>query len=247
VSVLLEARKAAAVAPPDSPVLYQNWRDLLFLHWAIPAELIQSTLPEGLSVDTYEGNAYVGVVPFRMRKIRPRFLFSVPFLSEFLELNLRTYVYDREGVPGVWFYSLDANQRMAVWIARTFFALNYVSAEMSYQRDTTGVHHFCSRRPGAETQSFRYRGNSASDEATPGGLEYFLVERYYLHCIQGPKSRLFRGQVHHRPYPIHQAEVSEWSAKLFSLNGLDLPPGPPDHVLYSPGVDVSIFPLKPVD
>lgn len=100
--------------------MYQRWRDLLFLHWEYPVEQIQQTLPPGLRVDTYHGQAYLGIVPFFMCDIRPRFLPAVRGISHFLELNLRTYVYDEAGVPGVWFYSLDANQRLAVKVARRF-------------------------------------------------------------------------------------------------------------------------------
>jgi uncharacterized protein len=111
--------------------MYQQWRDLLFLHWEYSTATIQATLPDGLYVDTFDGKAYLGVVPFFMRNIRPRYLPTVPGISNFMELNLRTYVHDREGVPGVWFYSLDANQHLAVKIARRFFHLPYVFAHMN--------------------------------------------------------------------------------------------------------------------
>ena len=113
-----------------SPVMYQNWEKLLFLHWKWNAEEIQKTLPEGLFVDTFNGNAYLGLVPFYMRKIRPRFLPVVWGISNFLEMNLRTYVYDKRGRPGVWFYSLDANQWLAVLCAKTFFNLPYFNAKI---------------------------------------------------------------------------------------------------------------------
>ncbi len=108
--------------------MFQQWRDLLFLHWEYSAAAIQATLPEGLFVDTFGGKAYLGVVPFFMRNIRPRFLPAVPGISDFMEMNLRTYLHDRAGVPGVWFYSLDANQWLAVKIARRFFHLPYEHA-----------------------------------------------------------------------------------------------------------------------
>jgi len=122
-------RLAACERPSVQPVMFQQWRDLLFLHWEYPAEAIQATLPAGLFVDTFAGKAYLGVVPFFMQKIRPRFLPAVPGISDFMELNLRTYVHDRAGVPGVWFYSLDANQWLAVQVARNFFHLPYEYAK----------------------------------------------------------------------------------------------------------------------
>ena len=106
-------------------VMYQKWRDLLFLHWEFDPQVIQETLPAGLHVDTYQGRAYLGLVPFYMKDIRPRFCPCIPGISNFLEMNLRTYVFDSTGRPGVWFYSLDANQWLAVRIARRFFHLPY--------------------------------------------------------------------------------------------------------------------------
>src|SRR6266496_5134461 len=100
-----------------SPLIYQNWRSLLFLHWEYNVEAIQNTLPEGLRVDTFAGKAYIGIVAFFMQDVHPRFLPTLPGLSHFQELNVRTYVYDDRGVPGVWFYSLDANQWLAVQAA----------------------------------------------------------------------------------------------------------------------------------
>ncbi len=114
-------RLAARIPPAQKPVMHQRWTDLLFLHWEYPLEALQSTLPAGLFVDTFRGKAYLGIVPFFMRNIRPRFLPALPGISNFMEMNLRTYVHDRSGVPGVWFYSLEANQRLAVEVARRFF------------------------------------------------------------------------------------------------------------------------------
>ncbi|MBL6765129.1 MAG: DUF2071 domain-containing protein [Verrucomicrobiae bacterium] len=133
-------RMAARRAPSGSPVMLHQWSDLLFLHWEDPMAEIQRTLPEGLYVDTFDGKAFLG--------IRPRYLPAVPGISNFMELNLRTYVHDREGVPGAWFYSLDANQRLAVKIARRFFHLPYEFAHMKSSRTPEGRIHYESRRAG---------------------------------------------------------------------------------------------------
>ena len=125
-----QQRLDACKAPPQAHVLYQSWKELLFLHWRIDPAVIQATLPPGLTVDTFEGDAYLGIVPFCMCNIRPRFLPVVPGISNFLEMNVRTYVHDEEGRPGVWFYSLDANQKLAVRVARKFFNLPYFDAKM---------------------------------------------------------------------------------------------------------------------
>src|SRR6202795_1171781 len=113
-----------------SPVMYQRWLHLLFLHWPLATEIVQRTLPQGLQADTFEGHAWVGIVPFFMRGVRPAGFVAVPGISNFLELNLRTYVLDDYGRPGIWFYSLDANQALAVPLAGAAFALPYKFAEM---------------------------------------------------------------------------------------------------------------------
>lgn len=118
--------------------MFQTWQDLLFLHWEYDVDEIQQTLPPGLYVDTFEDRAYLGIVPFFMKNVRPRFCPSVPGISNFMETNLRTYVYDERGIAGVWFYSLDANQWLAVKLARTFFKLPYFYAAMHEQRDQSG-------------------------------------------------------------------------------------------------------------
>ena len=128
--VPLSQRIALSKKPSKGwPVMYQKWRNLLFLHWEYDAEIIAKSLPKGLYVDTYQDKAYIGIVPFEMRDVRPRFLPAVPGISNLLELNLRTYVYDEDGIPGVWFYSLDANKRFAVYMARYFFHLSYYHAK----------------------------------------------------------------------------------------------------------------------
>ena len=116
--------------------MYQRWDRLLFLHWEYSPDAIQETLPPGLSVDTFEGRAFLGVVPFFMRNIRPRVLPAVPYLSNFLECNVRTYVHDENGVPGVWFFSLDTNRWLAYKIARIAFRLPYYWAAMNYGGST---------------------------------------------------------------------------------------------------------------
>ena len=141
-------RLAVRARPAGRPAMFQQWRDLLFLHWEYPAATIQATLPEGLHLDTFAGKAYLGVIPFFMRNVRPRFLPGLPRLSNFMELNVRTYVHDEAGVPGVWFYSLDANQPLAVKIARRFFHLPYEHAAMESSRTESGAIHYRSLRVG---------------------------------------------------------------------------------------------------
>lgn len=244
----LSSRLALRERPADQgPVTFQKWRELLFLHWEVEPSEIQRTLPSGLQVDTYADKAYVGIVPFYMRDVRPRFCPALPGLSDFLEINLRTYVYDERGMAGVWFYSLDANQWLAVQLARTFFKLPYFYAKMSATKDLTGAITYSSLRRGsqpASRSSFHYRAVGPLRHAEPGSLEFFLVERYLLFAASAGSGQLFSGQVHHRPYPLCQAEVLQWDANLMRLSGFDLPQRTPDHIVMSPGVEVDVFGLQ---
>lgn len=239
-------RLAARNRPARAAVMYQRWRELLFLHWEFSAAQIQATLPDGLYVDTFAGKAYLGVVPFFMQDIRPRFLPSVPGLSNFQELNLRTYVYDRAGIPGVWFYSLEANQRLAVAIARRYFHLPYRYAAMSASRTATGLVRYHSKRsddnPAGRESVFEYGPGPEIPPPAPDSLEFFLVERYQLYASQS--GRLWRGAVFHPPYPLRSAEVPVWSEQILAGNGFTPTGRPPDHQLLSRGVDVQIFPLE---
>ena len=105
--------------PDGRAVMHQSWRRLLFLHWEVDPAVLASRLPAGLHLDLHGGKAWLGVVPFLMCDVRPRGLPAVPGLSNFPELNVRTYVHDKNGVAGVWFFSLDAGQRPADREART--------------------------------------------------------------------------------------------------------------------------------
>ena len=239
-------RLGARMRPPGQSVMFQSWRDLLFLHWEYSVAAIQATLPDGLFVDTFAGKAYLGIVPFFMRNIRPRFLPAVPGISNFMELNLRTYVYDRSGVPGVWFYSLDANQWLAVKIARQLFHLPYQHAQMKSSRTPEGRIRYESLRNGKRANGasclVEYAPGLELPQPSPDSLEFFLVERYRLYS-RAPDG-LRRGAVFHPPYPLCRAEVAAWDEQLLALDGFARTGRPPDHIIMSRGVDVSVFPLE---
>ena len=226
--------------------MFQQWCDLLFLHWEYPVAALQATLPPGLFVDTFDGRAYLGIVPFFMRKIRPRFLPAVPGISNFMELNLRTYVHDRSGVPGIWFYSLEANQWLAVKVARRFFHLPYQHARMSSEHTENGGIRYRSTRLGDAgsnaTATFEYAPGAELGVAEPGSLEFFLLERYRLYA-SGPGG-LLQGAVFHQPYPLCSAEVRAWDEWLLELNGFASTGRAPDHMIMSRGVDVTVFPMQ---
>ena len=239
-----EARLGVRLRPvASSPIMLQKWRDLLFLHWEYPTEAIQRTLPEGLSVDTFEGKAYLGIVPFFMRDVRPPILPALPGVSNFLELNFRTYVHDRNGIPGVWFYSLDANQWLAVKTARALFHLPYYYAAMTARTDPAKGICYRARREAAPGHELSYdylaRGQSVASE--PGSLEFFLIERYVLFAWAEASRTLYSARVWHPPYPLETVEVAHWDAELFALDGFPPPARRPDHLVFSAGVDVEVF------
>ena len=242
----LELRLAVRTRPDElAPVMFHTWRKLLFLHWRVEPELIRPLLPAGLTVDTFDGSAWVGVVPFEMREIRPSWSPSVPWISNFLELNLRTYAYDEQGIPGVWFLSLNANRVLAVTLGRRWFRLPYFTCRMSTSTDATGLIDYRCRRlvdPEQRTCHYRYRPTGRPESATPGTLEFFLVERYILFAMP-PSGRLMRGQVWHTPYEIQAVDVEREDDQLFALDGLPRPNRPADHAAFSPGVTVDVYPL----
>jgi len=222
-------------------VMRQRWRDLLFLHWRFPLEEVQRTLPAGLQVDAFDGSAWIGVIPFLMRRVRPTGLPAVPGISNFLECNVRTYVHDGRGLRGVWFYRLDANQPLAVEIARRVFRLPYEHSRMgAFRRD--GWLEYDNEPRGADAQRFVYRPRGPIFEAVAGSLEFFLTERYVLFACGGG-ARLMSGRVHHPPYRLQEAEVAEFSAAGVAVAGLVVPGREPDHAVYSRGVDVRIHAL----
>ena len=229
------------------PVMYQTWDHLLFLHWEVPADIIQKTLPKGLTVDTYNGKAYLGLVPFYMKNIRPVFFPPVPGISNFLETNVRTYVYDENGIPGVWFYSLDANQSLAVWIARTFYKLPYHRAKMKAILDEVGgkVMYETQRRQTLNPSVFEYLTGKDVNEATPGTLEFFLLERYILFSWNESKKKLMKGQVIHTPYQFRETKANKWDDALLGLNQFELPNRKPELMHYAPGVNVEVYAIEP--
>jgi uncharacterized protein YqjF (DUF2071 family) len=244
----------------QSVVMYQNWRSLTFLHWALPPESLRSLLPAGLGleVDTFEGNAYVGLVPFTMCDVRPSRLPAVPWLSYFHETNVRSYVHVGGRDPGVWFFSLEAANPIAVALARHWFCLPYFHARMALTRErlpnaertpiTDRVVYRSSRRgagPNPPSSHVACRVPTAPTRAAQvGTLEHFLIERYLLYT--NGRNRLFIGQVHHSPYPVQSAEVDVCDETLLDASGIVRPIDRP-FAHFSEGVDVEIFPLRPYD
>jgi uncharacterized protein YqjF (DUF2071 family) len=241
-----EQRLSVRIPPPQKQIMWQTWQDLLFLHWTWDPAEIQKTLPPGLFVDTFENKAYLGIVPFFMRHVRPVHFPAIPYFSNFLELNVRTYVYNEYGTPGVWFYSLDCNRLLAVIGARLLFHLPYFFAKMSAQTNDARVIYSSFRRLSKMPQParFQYEGDNPIFRAEPGTLEFFLIERYILFAWMKKIRKLYMGQINHMPYPLISTKADAWDNQMLQINGFSPRQSQPDHTLFSPGVTVRIFPLK---
>lgn len=242
------------IAPTRRPVgervvMRQTWADLLFLHWPVPPEVVAPLLPPGLTLDTFDGTAYVGLVPFTMTGVRPVWSPPVRGLSNFHETNVRTYVHCAGRDPGVWFFSLDAANAIAVRIARALWKLPYHFARMSLARDGDGRIRYASERlwPGPLPGACRveYTPAGTPTPARPGTLEHFLVERYVLYA-RSQSGRLLQGRVHHAPYPLQTATLHALDETLVAAAGVALPRpiGPPPLVHYARKVNVEVFGLR---
>lgn len=241
-------RIAPTRRPKGKVAQRQSWHFLSFLHWRIPVASLRPLIPAALEIDTFEGDAFIGVVPFTMTGVRPLWAPPVRGISNFHETNVRTYVHHQGSEPGVWFFSLEAASRIAVAIARGFWHLPYHHARMSLDKSEDGTVRYRSERrsppPLPAVCNVTCRPVSPPTAATPGTLEHFLAERYILYADAG-HGALRRGYVHHTPYPLQRAEVSEWEESLLAAAGLERPAGEP-FAHYASGVDVEIFDLERV-
>jgi uncharacterized protein YqjF (DUF2071 family) len=210
---------------PGGPwFMTQSWHDLLFAHWPVDARTLQEKLPAGLLLDTFDGQAWIGVVPFRMTNVAPRGVPPVPFVSAFLELNVRTYVtlHDR---PGVYFFSLDANSVLAVAAARTLFHLPYFTASMNVdEREGQFVYSSTrqTRMDGVAEFAGTYRPVGPMQIAQPGSLEYFLTERYCLYTLDSA-FHAKRLEIHHPPWSLQAAEATIVVNTMADAAGIRLP------------------------
>ena len=218
-----------------------RWHDLLFMHYTVDADAVQKLLPRRLQVDEFDGKAWIGIVPFRMSDVAPKFVPALPWLSAFPELNVRTYV-TIDGKPGVWFFSLDATNPVAVRVARQFFHLKYMDARI---RDEwkDGWYHYDSQRthrnePEANLKA-RYRPTGEPFVAEAGSLEYWLTARYCLYAAT-PGGKLLRGEIDHPPWPLQRAEAVVETNTM--TNGLDMPTeGQVPHLLFSRDIAVKAW------
>jgi len=218
--------------------------------------MIRDLLPSRLTLDTFKSRAWVGLVLFEMKGVRPWWSPALPWISSFLETNVRTYVHFEGENPGVWFFSLDATRALAVRIARSRWHLPYYRSMMNFHRRGDRLEYDSQRLwPGKQGAGYRVVADvndwiSSLDkdarlgEAVAGTFEFFLAERYFLYS-QSPKNELFRCQVHHHPYPLKDADVIDCEESLLAEIGLKAT-DMPENVLFSEGVNVDVFPLKKI-
>jgi len=211
---------------PDRPwVMTQSWHDLLFAHWPVDARTLRERVPAGLELDRWEGQAWVGVVPFDMTNVAPRFVPSVPGISAFPELNVRTYV-TLGGKPGVYFFSLDAESAIAVGLARARLQLPYFTASMDVSREEGWVDYWSERHAsedaGAAEFEGRYRPVGPVTHPERGSLEYFLTERYCLYNVDAA-FKPYRLEIHHPRWPLQAAEAEIVTNTMADAAGIRLP------------------------
>ena len=224
---------------PRTPWLMRmRWHELCFLHWRIEPDVLRPLLPPGLGLDTFDGTAWLGVVPFRMTDVAPRHVPRFAPLTDFAELNVRTYV-TAGGKPGVWFFSLDATQPLAVRLARSCFHLAYLDAAITIRRDADAIDYRSVRTHlggGVAELAVRYRPTGPPAVSAPGTLEHFLTERYCLYAATR-RGRLRRQDVDHPPWPLQPAEATLETCTMARPIGVELAPQP-DLVHYAERLDV---------
>jgi uncharacterized protein YqjF (DUF2071 family) len=228
----------ASLHRPRGWIMHMDWDDLLFAHYTVDPSVLRPHIPAGLELETWDGKAWLGVVPFRMAGVRPRFIPRIPGLSEFAELNLRTYV-RRGGIPGVWFFSLDAASPFAVRAARRFFHLPYFDADMKIERDGA-AYAYSSRRThwGEPEGAFeaRYAPAGPAYKSLPGTLDDWLTARYCLYAADS-EGNIFRGDIHHKPWRLQAATAEIKVNTLGHRLGLDFSAQKP-HLLFSEHTEV---------
>lgn len=210
--------------PPEGRwALSMRWHDLLFMHWPVPHDLLRPLVPPALELDTFDGSAWLGVVPFSMSGVRPRYVPGFSRVSDFPELNLRTYV-TAGGKPGIWFFSLDAHNPLAVRLARATFHLPYFDAEMYCREQADGSLHYRSLRTHRRAAGARFVGSyrPTGDPIEAGDLERFLTARFCLYATDSA-GRLLRGEIHHGDWPLQPAEAEIEKLDMTRQIGLDLP------------------------
>jgi uncharacterized protein len=218
----------------------QSWHDLLFAHWPVAPEGLRPLVPPQLTLDTFDGQCWVGVVPFWMSGVRVRGIPELPGTACFPELNVRTYVTDR-GKPGVYFFSLDAGSRLAVHTARALYHLPYFYADMKAKAAGDEIAYRSERRGVAAQFRGRYGPIAPVHLRAPGSLDHWLTERYCLYTVH--KAEVYRGEIHHAPWPLQDAFAQISTNSMASAAGIVLPDAQP-LLHFAKRLNVVIWPLR---
>lgn len=219
----------------------QRWSDLLFAHWPMPVDAVRSAVPASLPIDTFDGVAWISVASFYLSHLRPRWTPAFPWLSEFPELNVRTYT-SLDNKPGVYFFSLDAGSAVAVEAARLLYHLPYMHARMRTDRDAHGFVTYDSHRTDqrgrpAEFRA-RYRPTGPVRSSAPGTLDHWLTERYCLYAVEA--ERVYRAEIHHRPWPLQPVDAEIVTNSMIGAAGLSAA-GPPQPLAFAASIDVVVW------
>lgn len=220
----------------------QTWRDLLFAHWPVPSEALRGVVPPALAIDTWEGEAWIAVVPFEITGLRLRGTLPAPVLSRFAETNVRTYT-TVHGRPGIYFLSLDAASAVAVAAARASYRLPYFRARMAIERSGGEIRYRSMRARGTASLRALYRPTGSVFQARPGTLEHFLIERYCLYTAHGGRVR--RTDIHHPPWDLQPAHAQLAENTMTAAAGVSLPAREP-LLHYAKRQDVVVWPPTPV-
>ncbi|MEU4216548.1 DUF2071 domain-containing protein [Actinoplanes sp. NPDC026623] len=225
------------VRPVRRPWLVQSWHDLAFLHWAVPPEVVAPFLPRGTVPDTLDGVAYVGLIGFRMVRLGALRGPGIPYLGTFCETNVRLYSVDGQGRRAVVFLSLDAERLLPVLTARALLRLPYMWSRMRLEKDRDVVRYTSRRRwPGPRGTAGSIAVRVGAPLERPSALEHFVTARWGLHTRAWGRSLHLPNE--HPRWPLHRAELLDLDEDMLTAAGLPAPAGPPDSVLYSPGVPV---------
>ena len=231
-------------------IMNQEWHNLLFLHWSFPVKSIRPYIPSQLDIDTYSNCAWIGIIPFQMRRLRPSFAFSIPPISNFTEINLRTYVKDKYNRKGVWFFSLDTQNPLGNWIAKRFFHLNYRFAKTEFltsdAQSNTCKFTLPDTKQSEQTFSWQHSESTFMPSQEPKSLECFLTERYRLFSYNQKKNTLLTGTLSHKPYQLNRPTLLEYSTDLFTSNGIEVPNAYPESILACKQTKVNVYPIETV-
>lgn len=224
---------------PSKPwVFRQSWVDLCFVHFEVPEQVLRSSLPPALEVDTFQGKAWIGLVPFGMQDVMIRPFPNLLYFSAFNEFNVRTYVI-YQGKPGVYFFSLDCPNRVAIWIGNRFFKMPYLKSDIVRQMKEDKTYFYCKRRNSRKVFEANYRPISDPLNYPKDSFEIWATERYC--CYSRDKNdHCYRCEIQHLPWPLQKAEIEIIQN---DISDFDLGEQHPS-VLYSKKLEVIAWPLK---